>query len=92
MKHIITLTSIALFSVSCTREETVTTETTPETTAVTAATPYPLDVCLVSGEKLGSMGEPIVITHEGREIKFCCDQCLPSFNENPDKYLSKLPQ
>jgi hypothetical protein len=85
MKYLITLASIALFSVSCTKEETTT-----ETSAVTAATPYPLDVCIVSGEKLGSMGDPIVIIHEGREIKFCCDQCPPAFNEDPDKYLGKL--
>ncbi|MBM3829841.1 MAG: hypothetical protein FJ406_04815, partial [Verrucomicrobia bacterium] len=26
--------------------------------AKTAAKPYPLDVCIVAGEKLGSMGKP----------------------------------
>ena len=31
--------------------------------------PYLLDVCVVSGEKLGSMGEPIVKVYDGREIR-----------------------
>lgn len=52
--------------------------------------PYILDVCLVSGEKLGSMGEPTSLVHEGQEIKFCCDSCEPKFKKDPAKYLSKL--
>jgi YHS domain-containing protein len=51
---------------------------------------YPLDVCLVSGEKLGSMGDPIVITHAGQEVKFCCKSCQPDFAKDPAKYLAKL--
>ncbi len=86
MKNIITLTSIALLSISCTKEKTAETGATADA----VATAYPLDVCLVSGEKLGSMGDPVVIVHEGREIKFCCDKCIPKFKENPEKYLSKL--
>ncbi len=31
---------------------------------------YPLKVCVVSGEKLGSMGNPHVIKHEGTEVQF----------------------
>jgi len=52
--------------------------------------PYPLDVCLVSGEELGSMGAAHVFVHEGQEIKMCCDKCMPKFNKNPEKYLAKL--
>ena len=51
---------------------------------------YPLSVCLASGEELGSMGDPITIVHEGQEIKFCCDSCLPKFKKDPAKYLAKL--
>lgn len=68
-------------------------ERTDETTATAdAVTPYPLETCIVSGEPLGSMGEPIVIVHEGQEIKFCCDACPPRFEEDPDKFLEKLEQ
>ena len=58
--------------------------------AKTAAKPYPLDVCIVSGEKLGSMGKPAVLIHEGQEIKFCCSACEPDFKKEPAKYLAKL--
>ncbi len=58
--------------------------------STTPAIPYPLDTCLVSGEKLGSMGKPPEIIYEGRQIKFCCKSCIPDFKEDPAKYLSKL--
>jgi len=53
---------------------------------------YPLTVCIVSGGELGSMGDPIVIQHEGRTVKFCCEHCVGSFKKNPQKYLKKLDE
>lgn len=61
-----------------------------ETPAPTADLPYPIDYCLVSGEKLGGMGEPVKIDYEGREIRFCCDNCVTTFRQKPGKYLKKL--
>lgn len=52
--------------------------------------PYPLDTCVVSDEKLGSMGKPMVLVHEGQEIKFCCKACKPKFEKDPAKFLKKL--
>jgi len=52
--------------------------------------PYPLETCLVSGKKLGSMGDPYLIVHEGQEIKFCCDACEPTFKKDPAKFLAEL--
>jgi hypothetical protein len=56
--------------------------------------PYPLDICIVSGEKLGEMGKPIVFvyttTNVNQEIKFCCTMCKPKFLKDPDTYLKKL--
>lgn len=51
---------------------------------------YPMDTCPVSGEKLGSMGKPIVIQHEGREVRLCCPGCVDKFKQDPAKYLKKL--
>ena len=51
---------------------------------------YPLETCLVSDEKLGSMGDPYVFTHEGQEIKLCCKSCQKDFKKNPSKYLKKI--
>ena len=52
--------------------------------------PYPLNVCIVSGDKLGEMGKPYVFVHEGQEIKLCCKSCKEDFESEPAKYLKKL--
>ena len=55
-----------------------------------AVKPYPLTTCIVSGEKLDSMGEPVVFTYQGQEIKLCCKNCRKDFDADPAKYVSKL--
>ena len=52
--------------------------------------PYSLDTCVVSGEKLGEMGDPYVFVYEGQEIKLCCKDCKKKFDKDPEKYLKKL--
>jgi YHS domain-containing protein len=52
--------------------------------------PYPLDKCIVSGNKLGSMGEPVTIDYKGREIRFCCADCKPKFEAKPAEYIRKI--
>ena len=54
--------------------------------------PYPLDKCVVSDEKLGEMGKPVEYVHEGREIKFCCKDCIKDFKKDPAKYVKKLEE
>jgi YHS domain-containing protein len=61
----------------------------PADSGVTSA-PYTLVNCPVSGEELGSMGEPVVYMHEGREIKFCCEACVEPFESNPAQYLAAV--
>lgn len=51
---------------------------------------YPLTTCLVSGEELGSKGNPVTLDYSGTVVKFCCKECLPKFNADPQKYLAKL--
>jgi len=51
----------------------------------------PLETCIVTDAELGSMGEPVVYDYKGREIRFCCAGCIPSFESDPDKYMEKLP-
>ena len=83
MKTIIIPVAIAsLLLISCKPAKTE--------TAAPGTKPYPLETCLVSGEKLGEMGEPFVIDHQGQQIKFCCKSCLPKFEKEPAKYLAKL--
>ena len=54
------------------------------------AEPYPLNVCLVTDNKLGSMGDPVRIVHREQEIKFCCKACIKKFRREPAKYLKRL--
>lgn len=51
---------------------------------------YPLKECIVSGEELGSMGEPKEMIVANRLVKFCCGGCIKKFEANPSAYLSKL--
>ena len=47
-------------------------------------------LCPVSGEKLGGMGDPYVLKYEGQEVKLCCENCKADFLKDPKKYLSKM--
>jgi hypothetical protein len=54
--------------------------------------PYPLKTCIVTGEKLGEMGDPYVHTYQNREIKFCCKSCLKKFDKDAAGYLKKIDE
>ncbi len=51
---------------------------------------YPLKICLVSDNKLGSMGRPYKFTHKDQKIVLCCKPCIKKFKKDPAKYLKKL--
>lgn len=61
-----------------------------ETAAQKAA--YPVKTCLVGGEELGSMGDPVEYVHEGRLVQFCCESCIDDFKKEPSKYLAILDE
>ena len=56
--------------------------------------PYTLKKCVVSDEELDEKGsmKPYVFTHEGRQIKLCCESCLPDFKKDPAKYIKKIEE
>ena len=47
-------------------------------------------ICPVTGEMLGTMGQPIKLTVNDHDVWICCDGCRKSIESNPDKYLAKL--
>mgnify|MGYP003576021767 CR=1 FL=1 len=51
---------------------------------------YNKDICIVTDNELGSMGRIITKVYDGQEVKFCCKPCVKKFENNPQKYLSKL--
>lgn len=76
---IITAALASLFLISCKPAKTEATQT-----AASA------EKCIVSGEPLGDMGAPFEYVHQGKTLKFCCKSCVPKFEQEPEKYLSKL--
>jgi YHS domain-containing protein len=51
---------------------------------------YPLDTCVVTGEKLGGMGKAVDYVYKGRLVRFCCPHCKADFNKDPAKYLAMI--
>jgi YHS domain-containing protein len=65
--------------------------TTPMADAVsTNGTPDLLATCPVSGEKLGEMGQPVVFSYKGQEVKLCCKSCKKDFDKDPEKYMKLI--
>jgi hypothetical protein len=62
----------------------------PAQTTPDAAKVYPINWCVVSGEELGQMGDPVVYDYKGRTIKFCCKNCVKIFEKAPDRFMARL--
>ena len=56
------------------------------------AKPYSLETCIVSDEKLGSMGKPMVFEYKGQEVKLCCKSCKSKFDKDADALLKKIQE
>lgn len=82
LKALAALTALTGFLAGC--------QTADKSAATAGAKPYPLQNCIVSDEKLGSMGDPIVKVYNGQEVKFCCKSCVKDFDKDPQKFLTKL--
>lgn len=52
--------------------------------------PYPKDTCIVTDNKLGSMGTPVTKVYGDQEVKFCCKPCVAKFEKEPQRYLKKI--
>lgn len=68
----------------------------PAPTAVSAAGPAPVGLfggqkrCPVTGEGLGSMGEPLAVTVGGRAVYVCCRGCAERAQADPAKTLAAV--
>lgn len=77
MKKILTLLSAAVFA-SCTA------------TGGSNVKSYTADTCIVTDNKLGSMGTPVTKVYGDQEVKFCCKPCVAKFEKDPQRYLKKI--
>ena len=53
---------------------------------------YPLEVCLVDGKKLGSMGPALDYVYQNRLVRLCCNGSLSKFKKEPAKFLKQLDE
>jgi hypothetical protein len=53
---------------------------------------YPLKTCAVSGEALGSMGEPVDYTVKGRLVRLCCKGCTKELDKDPSAAFEKIDE
>ena len=51
---------------------------------------YPAETCPISGQKLGSMGDPYDFVQEGRLVRLCCGGCLDKFNNDPTTAMAAV--
>jgi hypothetical protein len=54
--------------------------------------PCVITVCPVSNQKMGSMGQPVLVEYNGREVRLCCKGCVKSFEAKPEETLQKVDQ
>lgn len=48
------------------------------------------EVCPVSDHALGSMGAPIKVAHDGKDLFLCCEGCKEEFEKDPATFVAKL--
>lgn len=77
MKKILTL--LSSFALACCA-----------TTGGSNVKPYTKDTCIVTDNKLGSMGTPVTKVYGDQEVKFCCKPCIAKFEKDPQRYLKKI--
>lgn len=64
----------------------------PEPATSMKSQPYTLSTCPVSGEPLGSMGDPIIKEFDGREVRLCCKMCVSKFEKDADTYFKEIDE
>ncbi|OHB80462.1 MAG: hypothetical protein A2Z25_03710 [Planctomycetes bacterium RBG_16_55_9] len=61
------------------------TGTEAETASMTEQTTCPV----MEGNKIN---KAIFTEYKGKKVYFCCPECKPKFEAEPEKYIAKLPQ
>ena len=80
----------AFAAAGCGDDRSVDANDTKKQTQVTVPADYPLDYCVVSKQKLDSMGGPVEGKIQGRTVFFCCPKCIETAKKDPAKYLKVL--
>jgi YHS domain-containing protein len=54
--------------------------------------PFMLPACPVSGDSFDAESEPVIVFHEGRQVRLCCEGCVGAFEKDPAKYLKAVDE
>ncbi len=88
---------LALAAASARQEKPDTVKEKPAPSAkwlAKAKAEYPVDVCLISDEKLDAADTAVYVHKEkgkpDRLVRFCCDSCIEEFQKEPARYLKML--
>lgn len=57
-----------------------------------AAPPHPVEQTLCPVMEGNPIKKEIFVEYHGKKVFFCCDFCKSQFQQQPEKYLPKLPQ
>ncbi len=68
-------------------QQTPTTEQMKQTAA--QAMEVEQTVCPVTGEKID---KNVFVEYKGKKVYFCMESCKKAFEQDPEKYIAKLPQ
>jgi YHS domain-containing protein len=92
MNRWILLSLAALCAVGCVSAQSADKSNPP--TATPATQPAAVDlgntVCPVSGDQVGD--SKLTQTYKGKIYHFCCDECLPAFQKDPDKFAKAVAE
>ena len=51
---------------------------------------YPLNTCVITGEKIGEMGTPVDVIVNNRLFRLCCNGCVKQVKQKPAAAFEKL--
>ena len=99
MRTALLMMAAAIAAAGCAEQKPATPSPAPAAAAtskhelkkITPSADYPLTTCVVSGEDLGAMGEREAYSYDGKEVQFCCPDCIAKFEKDPATYLAKIP-
>ena len=81
--------ALCLAGYAIAEDKPATTAPAATTAPTTQAAAVPVNKkCPISGDPVDPKGKTVV--YKGKTIGFCCDDCVDSFNKNPEKYMKTL--
>lgn len=89
---VVLLSTVTIWLAGCKRKTqpaTQTKETQPAEKISKVSEAVEQTICPVMGNPIN---KDIYTEYKGKKVYFCCPECKEKFEQDPEKYISKLPQ